>query len=113
MVLLDLQKAFDTVDHDILLMKMEALGLSQDMIRWFRSYLSNRRQLVDLSGVLSSNNEISCGVHQASIFAPLLFLIHVNDMSGAVNHKLLLFADDFAILVADKGVSNIESLIQK
>ena len=49
MILLDLQKAFDTVDHGILLMKMEALGFSQDVIRWFRSYLSDRRQLVDLS----------------------------------------------------------------
>ena len=49
MVLLDLQKAFAIVDHGILLMKMEALGLSQDVIRWFCSYLSDRRQLVDLS----------------------------------------------------------------
>ena len=50
MVLLDLQKAFDTVDHDMLLIKMEALGFSQDVIRWFRSYLSDRRHLVDVSG---------------------------------------------------------------
>lgn len=113
MVLLDLQKAFDTVDHDILLMKMEALGFSQDVIRWFRSYLSDRRQLVDLSGTLSSSAAISCGVSQGSILGPLLFLIYVNDMSGAVNHKLLLYADDSAILVADKRVSTIEILLQK
>ena len=94
MVLLDLQKAFDTVDHGILLMKMEALVFSQDVIRWFRSYLSDRRQLVDLSGTLSSSAAISCGVPQGSILGPLLFLIYVNDMSGAVNHKLLLYADD-------------------
>ena len=55
MVLLDLQKAFDTVDHGILLMKMEALGFSQDVIRRFRSYLTDRRQLADLSGTLSSS----------------------------------------------------------
>ena len=54
MVLLDLQKAFDTVDHSILLMKLEALGLSQDITRWFQSYLSDRQQLVDISGTLSS-----------------------------------------------------------
>ena len=113
MVLLDLQKAFDTVDHGILLMKMEALGFSQDVIRWFRSYLSDRRQLVDLSGTLSSSAAISCGVPQGSILGPLLFLIYVNDMSGAVNHKLLLYADDSAILVADKSVSTIEILLQK
>ena len=113
MVLLDLQKAFDTVDHKILLMKMEALGLGQDVVRWFRYYLSDRRQLVDVSGVLSSSAAISCGVPQGSILGPLLFLIYVNDMSGAVNHKLLLYADDSAILVADKSVSAIEMSLQK
>ena len=104
MVLLDLQKAFDTVDHGILLMKMEALGFNQDIIRWFRSYLSDRKQLVDVSGILSSSSTISCGVPQGSILGPLLFLIYVNDMSGAINNKLLLYADDSAILVADKKI---------
>ena len=112
MVLLDLQKAFDTVDHGILLMKMEALGFNQDIIRWFRSYLSDRKQLVDVSGILSSSSTISCGVPQGSILGPLLFLIYVNDMSGAINNKLLLYADDSAILVADKKISTIESLLQ-
>ena len=101
MVLLDLQKAFETVDHGILLMKMEALGFSLDVIRWFRSYLSDRRQLVDGSGTLSSSAAIACGVPQGSILGPLLFLIYVNDISSDVNHKLLLYADDSAILVAD------------
>ena len=64
MVLLDLQKAFDTVDHGILLMKMEALGFSQEVIRWIRSYFSDRRQLVDVSGTLSSSAAIACGVPQ-------------------------------------------------
>ena len=113
MVLLDLQKAFDTVDHKILLMKMEALGLGQDVVRWFRSYLSDRRQLVDVSGVFSSSAAISCGVPQGSILGPLLFLIYVNDISGAVNHKLLLYADNSAKLVADKSVSAIEMSLQK
>ena len=73
MVLLDLQKAFDNVDRGILLMKMEALGFSQDVIRWFRSYLSDRRQLVDLSGTLSSSAAISCGVPQGSILGHFYF----------------------------------------
>ena len=92
---------------------MEALGFNQDIIRWFRSYLSDRKQLVDVSGILSSSSTISCGVPQGSILGPLLFLIyHVNDMSGAINNKLLLYADDSAILVADKKISTIESLLQ-
>ena len=62
MFLLDLQKAFDTVDHGILLMNLNALGLSQDVSRWFHFYLSDRQQLVDVSGTLSSHANISCGV---------------------------------------------------
>ena len=73
MILLDLQKAFDTVDHGILLMKRKALGLSQDVSRWFQFYLSDRQQLVDVSGTLSSHANISCGVPQGSILGPLYF----------------------------------------
>ena len=116
MVLLDLQKPFDTVDHNILLMKLEAIGLNEDVIKWFRSYLTrltDHQQLVDVSGTLSSSAEIKCGVPQGSILGPLLFLINVNDMSGVVNNKLLLYADDSAILVADKHTSNIEKLLKK
>ena len=97
MVLLDLQKAFDTVDHSILLAKFEAMGLSNDVVKWFQSYLSCRQQLVDVAGTFSSCENITCGVPQGSILGPLLFLIYVNDMSGVIGNKLLLNADDSAI----------------
>jgi hypothetical protein len=109
MVLLDLQKAFDTVDHDILLMKLQAIGLHSDALLWFRSYLSDRKQCVDISGTLSSQAAISCGVPQGSILGPLLFLIYVNDLSGVVKDKVLLYADDTGILVAGKSISEIEA----
>ena len=112
MVLLDLQKAFDAVDHSILLMKLGALCLSQDITRWFQSYLSDRQQLVDLSGTLSSYSKITCGVPQGSTLGPLLFLIYVNDVAGALDQKLLLYADDSAILVSDKDVTYIESMLK-
>ena len=61
MLLIDLQKVFDTVDHSILLVKLETLGLSQDITRWFQSYLSDRQQLVGVSGTLSSYSKITQG----------------------------------------------------
>ena len=73
MVLFDLQKAFDIVDHGIFLMKLKALGLSQDVSKWFQSYFSDRQQLVDVSGTLSLHANISCGAPQGSILGPLLF----------------------------------------
>ncbi len=78
MILIDLQKAFDTVDHIILLDKLKAMGVSS--IEWFRSYLTNRSQLVNVNGVDSVPLKISCGVPQGSILGPLLFLCYVNDM---------------------------------
>ena len=62
MVRLDLQKAFETVDHSIILIKLEAIGLNADCLRWFESYLSGRTQLVNVQGTCSSFTNISCGV---------------------------------------------------
>ena len=85
MVLLDLQKAFDTVDHYILINKLQALGFDTCSREWFRSYLTNRKQLVDIGGTLSPFQNVTCGVPQGSILGPLLFLVYVNDKCSAVN----------------------------
>jgi len=78
-------------------MKLEASGLGNDILFWFKSYLSDRTQLVDLSGTHSSCSPITCGVPQSSILGPLLFLVYVNDISAVVKNKLLLYADDSGI----------------
>ena len=101
LVLLDLQKAFDTVDHVILCRKLKAMGI--DSVEWFRSYLSGRKQIVHVNKVDSDPLQISCGVPQGSILGPLLFLCYVNDMAASVDCKLLLYADDSALLVSDKN----------
>ncbi len=100
MVLIDLQKAFDTVDHVILLNKLKALGISS--VDWFKSYLCDRTQIVNVNQVDSAPCVISCGVPQGSILGPLLFLCYVNDMPISVECKLLLYADDSALLVSGK-----------
>ena len=99
MVLLDLQKAFDTVDHNILCQKLEVMGVE---VQWFLSYLGGRSQVVGYDGVLSDPRTVTCGVPQGSILGPLLFLCYVNDMKISIDNdcKLILYADDSAILFA-------------
>ena len=102
LVMLDLQKAFDTVNHDILLGKLKAMGL--ESVEWFRSYLSERSQVVNIGKTLSEPLDVTCGVPQGSLLGPLLFLCYINDMEISVdsNCKLLLYADDSAILFSHK-----------
>ena len=96
MVMIDLQKAFDCVDHGLLLRKLSAMGIvSTD---WFRSYLSDRAQCTQVYGVDSSFSEVTCGVPQGSILGPTLFLCYINDMADALNCKLSLYADDSALV---------------
>ena len=109
--MLDLQKAFDTVDHEILLYKLKAIGMDHKCIKWMSSYLTNRKQLVDVDGTLSSSCKITCGVPQGSILGPLLFLIYVNDMKAAANCKLWLYADDSTLLVSGPNVNTIEATL--
>ena len=93
MILIELQKAFDTIDHDVLLQKLYAIGFSKHAVNWFQSYLSNRSFLVNL-GNISQPASVSCDVPQGSILGPLLFLIYDNDMSQAVKYDLFLYVDD-------------------
>ena len=84
MIFIDLQKAFDTIEHDILLQKLYATGFSKHSVNWFRSDLINRTFLVNLGNVFS---QPACGVAQESILGPLHFLTCINDMSQAVNKR--------------------------
>ena len=111
MILLDLQKAFDTVNHAILLSKLQSIGVRNTAVKWFTSYLTGRTQVCDVEGTISDPQDITCGVPQGSILGPLLFLIYINDMPAAVKCKLLLYADDSALLVSGSDVSEIEKTL--
>ena len=111
MVMLDLQKAFDTVNHSILVNKLKAIGFDNTSVSWMQSYLEGREQMVDVNGTLSSPLPVSCGVPQGSILGPLLFLIYVNDMTSACDCNLFLFADDSALLVSDRNKLQVEKVL--
>ena len=111
MVLLDLQKAFDTVNHAILCNKLKLMGIG--CVEWFVSYLSNRRQTVTVNKTNSSSGIVTCGVPQGSILGPLLFLCYINDMHLSVQCKLFLYADDSALLVRGKNPSTIAQCLSE
>lgn len=112
-IFLDIKKAFDTVDHDILLKKMMAYGISGSELEFFESYLRNRVQYCNINGSVSGFRKISCGVPQGSILGPLLFLIYMNDLPDAVdNVNITMFADDTSLSKAFKNISELcEELI--
>ena len=109
-VYLDFSKAFDTVDHNILLNKLNHYGIRGAALNWFQSYLLNRKQFVTYNGSKSCTKELKCGVPQGSILGPLLFLIYINDLAGICKHTMpIFFADDSNLFVNGTDLKVMES----
>ena len=109
LVQLDLSKAFDLVNHSLLLQKLKLYKCDSHTLAWFHSYLSNRVQKVSINNALSNAQVISSGVPQGSILGPLLFLLYVNDLAFCVkNSDVLLYADDTTLSTSGKVIQNIE-----
>ena len=107
-VFLDFSKAFDTVDHDILLAKLEHWGVRGVQLRWFESYLTNRKIRVRYNEFDSSMRSLNCSVPQGSSLGPLLFLIYINDIVYSSNKlQFLLYADDSVIFLRGKNATEI------
>ena len=112
-ILIDLQKAFDTIDHNILLQKMSSLEISREVIDWYKSYLSSRKFHVNVHDKFSTSADLRCGVPQGSILGPLLFLLYINDMPQAVDCDLFLYADDTCLLFQHKDLERMKEELTK
>ena len=110
-----LKKAFDTINHDILLNKLSCYGFTEKTIRLFRNYLTQRTQVTYVNNVPSNYSSVICGVAQGSILGPLLFLLYVNDLSSSCD--LLsdehLYADDTTLTYADNDFDQILTVMNK
>ena len=105
---LDLRKAFDTVNKEILIQKLERYGIRGNALKWFHSYLNGRTQKVKCLGDISDEKDIEMGVPQGSILGPLLFILFINDLpniSGKL--KAIMFADDTTLFISDKNIDNL------
>ena len=111
-VFIDLKKAFDTVDHEILRDKLNHYGFRGLINDWFASYLKNRTQTTQVGHHISDKAVIGCGVPQGSILGPLLFLLYVNDTHRCSNKfRFNLFADNTNIMFADKNLKDLETIV--
>jgi len=100
---LDLQKAFDSIDHNILLFKLYNYGIRGKIFDWFKDYLSNRSQYVFVNHVSSKTLKVNCGVPQGSVLGPLLFLLYVNDIENCIPSNVVkLYADDTNLFIFGK-----------
>ena len=110
-IFIDYSKAFDTIDHEILLKKLKIYGLNTTSQNFLRSYLSNRHQRININNITSNYSKLRCGIPQGSILGPLLFIIYTNDIFFEIdeNEKIYMYADDTLLVNAGK---NEESAIE-
>ena len=113
-VLLDLKKAFDTVNHEILLCKFERYGFDYKALDLLKNYLTDRTQRCQLNGMLSDQRRMTCGIPQGSILGPLLFIIYINDSPNCLKHTTpRMFADDTSLTAVGKTFNEAEEIANK
>ena len=113
-VFIDFRKAFDSVNHDLLLQKLSYMGVLDKELTWFKDYLHDRTQVLDFQGVSSDPEPISIGVPQGSILGPLLFILHVNDLPNVMNCcSMLMYADDTILFYTASKVNALQERLNE
>ena len=112
-IFLDIQKAFDTVSHDILLRKLEFYKFDKKSIKWFKSFLEDRTQCVKINSTRSRYRNVKIGVPQGSVLGPLLFLIYINDLDIAANFENIYFADDTVMTLGNDNSSELYEIANR
>lgn len=113
-IFIDLKKAFDTIDHEILLKKMDRFDVRGVALEWLKSYISNRQQFVQIGQHKSQCLNITCGVPQGSLLGPKLFILYINDICKVSDIlKLVVFADDTNILYSGNELQQLSEGAKK
>lgn len=113
-VFLDFKRAFETVDRNILLQKLSCMGLKDNVLSWFKSYLSNRQQRVKFKNCVSESLYVRHGVPQGTVLGPLLFLLYINDLVRVIDGcSIELFADDTMIYLAGRNLEGMQQTINR
>ena len=111
-IFMDLSKAFDTLNHDILIYKLKSYGLSEAALKLMQSYLTDRKQYVEINNTQSTKNDITVGVPQGSILGPLLFIIYINDIiHSSTVFRFIIFADDTTLYTTLNKQEDINDIL--
>ena len=111
-ILIDLRKAFDVVDHTILLKKLQEMGIRGKAFTFVKSYIENREQYTQVNGISSTTLQTNCGVPQGSVLGPILFSLHIRSLQLAgLLGRYFLYADDMLLVYKHKNIHNLEAII--